>query len=162
MTTNRPTLPPTSVLRLSGFTLLELMITVAIVGILTAIAIPNYRDYVTRGELQEAAQNLSNMRVRMEQFFQDNRTYTNATVCNPAPAGTLPIGRYFTFTCAINAAGTGYTLTATGAVASAVNGFVFTLDQNDARATTAVPAGWALPVPNNCWVIKKAGGALSC
>jgi len=63
--------------RQSGFTLIEVMITIAIVAILAAIAIPNYANYLTRGKIQEATSNLLGMRVKMEQYFQDNRMYVS-------------------------------------------------------------------------------------
>ena len=56
-----------------GFTLIEVMITIAVIAILAAVALPNYVEYVTRSRLVEAKTNLSDMRTRMEQFFLDNR-----------------------------------------------------------------------------------------
>jgi type IV pilus assembly protein PilE len=53
-----------------GFTLIEVMVVVAIIAILAAIAIPNYADYVTRSKVTDAVSGLSEMRVRMEQYFQ--------------------------------------------------------------------------------------------
>src|ERR1700722_11706839 len=73
--------------RSQGFTLIELMITVAIVAILAAIAIPNYRDYVIRGQLVDATQALAAVRANMERYFQDNRTYL--AIAGP-PAFTPP------------------------------------------------------------------------
>jgi len=51
----------------AGFTLTELMITISIIGILAAIAIPSYRDYVQRGHRTEAITNLSQMAMLIEQ-----------------------------------------------------------------------------------------------
>src|SRR5690606_1858627 len=58
-----------------GFTLIELMITVAIIAILAAVAVPSYQDYVRRGKVTEATATLAQFRIKMEQYFQDNQTY---------------------------------------------------------------------------------------
>ena len=59
----------------SGFTLIELMITVAIVGILAAVAYPSYVDYINRGFLSSAQQFVMDVGQREEQFILDNRSY---------------------------------------------------------------------------------------
>src|SRR2546426_9927950 len=59
----------------NGFTLIEVMIVVAIVGILAAIALPNYSYYVQRSKIIEATTSLSDARQRTEQLFLDTRTY---------------------------------------------------------------------------------------
>ena len=136
-----------------GFTLIEVMITVAVIAILAAVALPNYIEYVTRSKLVEAKTNLSDMRTRLEQYFLDNRTYpTTCAAYAPgaAPANTiyLPASvKNFAITCAL-AANT-YTVTATGL------GFTFTVDQTNARKTTGVPAGWTTSTV--CWVSRKNG-----
>jgi len=61
----------------TGFTLIELMIAVAIVGILAAIAVPNYSEYVKRASRAEAASALLDAANKQEQYFVDNRAYTN-------------------------------------------------------------------------------------
>lgn len=136
-----------------GFSLVELLVVVAIVGILSAIAVPQYRDYVTRGKLTEATATLSEHRVRMEQYFQDNRTYLGACAANTiAP---LPTGRYFTYTCpTLNA--TEFTIVATGIPTQGTGDFIFTLNQANARATTGAPTDWT--TNPGCWVTNKAGG----
>ena len=141
--------------RTSGFTLIEVMIALAVVAILGAIALPSYRDYVTRGKITEATSNLADMRVKMEQYFQDNRTYFGACAAGTAaplpPAATV---KYFAFTCPTLTATT-FTVTATGSAAGGMTGFVYTVDQDNVQATTGVPSGWATNA--TCWVIRKGG-----
>jgi type IV pilus assembly protein PilE len=135
--------------RQTGFTLIELMIAVAIVAILASVAYPAYTDYTLRGQLAEGHATLADMRVRMEQFFQDNRTYDGAPACN----GQKPTPKHFTVTCAT--APTTYTITATGS-GGAVSAFTFTVNQANQRQTTAVKTGWGT-APVNCWVARKGG-----
>lgn len=137
--------------RLKGFTLIELMITVAIVAILAGVALPAYTAYLQRGRITEAVAGLAGMSVSMERFFQDNRTYLGA--CGTATVAPLPTARYFTFSCAL--ATNTYTVTATGTTSMA--GFGYTINQNNARTTSAVPSGWTTPSPNTCWALKADG-----
>lgn len=132
----------------AGFTLIELMIVVAIIAILAAIAIPIYSTYVTRSKLTDAQNNLSAYRVQMEQYFQDNRQYANGTNCGVTPTST----KYFTYTCALTTPG--YTITATGVTGTQTAGFVFTIDQGNTRATTGAN-GWYSGTMSNCWVTAK-------
>lgn len=128
----------------AGFTLIEVMITVAIIGIIATIAMPAYTDYVTRGRLAEAHSTLADMRVRLEQFYQDNRTYAGAPAC------TATTGQHFAFSCTGTLDATQFTAQAQGL------GFIFTINQNNVRATPTAPAGWT--TSNPCWVTRKGGG----
>lgn len=61
--------------RSSGFTLIELMITVVIVAILVSVALPSYQDYVRRGVRSAGQQVLADIAQRQEQYFLDARQY---------------------------------------------------------------------------------------
>jgi type IV pilus assembly protein PilE len=140
-----------------GFTLIELMIVVAIVAILAAVAVPAYTSYVLRGKLTEAFSELSGMRVRLEQYYQDNRSYgSTAAQCGLGATYTV---KYFTYSCTWGAGGTPqfFTATATGIAAQGTGLFVYTIDQSNAKQTTGVPTGWNAPNPNNCWATKPGG-----
>ena len=136
-----------------GFTLIEVMIVVAIVGILAAIAVPQYNEYLMRSRIPQATSALSDMAVRMEQYFQDNRTYIGACAAGtvaPMPANTT----YFDFACpAATLLAGSYVVTATGK--GPMTGFVYRIRQND-RDTTSLPAGWS-GANTGCWVTSKSG-----
>jgi type IV pilus assembly protein PilE len=133
-----------------GFSLIELLVAIAIVGILTKLALPSYQDYLTRGKFPEAVANLSSKQLLIEQWFADNRTYVGAPACTADTATS----RYFDFACTASAANT-FELQATGK--SSMLGFNFTINQSNIKTTAAVPTDWTLPTPNNCWITNKGG-----
>ena len=137
-----------------GFTLIEVMITVAIIGILAAVALPQYTAYVTRSRLADASTGLATMRAQMERYYQDNRTYadigTFVSPCNNATVTTRTFGNFVIGCTTANA--TQFTLEAVGN--GPVSGFKYTINQQDVRATTAVPSGWGSTCTGK-WIMKK-------
>jgi len=96
----------------AGFTLIEAMIVTAIVAILAAIALPSYTAYVRRSHILEAIARLADARARMEEYFQDERTYVDASgVCGAAPNAPAPPDA-FVITC--SATPSTFTYTARG------------------------------------------------
>jgi len=142
-TTMRPT---------AGFTLIELIITVAIVAILAAVAMPAYQDYSRRGRVQEAPQNLADFRARMEQYYQDNRTYgpTGGTTCGVA----APTLKSFTFSCNTSNGGQGFSATATG-TGGLTAGLAYSVNEQNTQTTTCTSCAWNFSSPQNSWVVRK-------
>lgn len=144
--------------RAGGFTLIEVMMVVAIIAILSAVVMPSYGTYVQRGRLTEANAKLSDLRTKLEVYFQDNRNYgTSGTGCG-VPLASSNSG-YFTFTCflASDPAATtqtddqSFVLHAVGTGAMA--GFEFTIDQSGGKQTRSFIGATGLPVA--CWKLRK-------
>lgn len=140
-----------------GFTLIEIMIVVAIIAILAAIVMPSYSRYVQRGRLTEATSKLADLRTKMEQYFQDKRNYgISGTGCG-VPVAANNSG-YFTFTCYLTSDPTvttqaddqSFVLHAVGI--STMAGFEYTIDQSSAKRTPSFIGGSGLPAA--CWLLR--------
>jgi type IV pilus assembly protein PilE len=131
--------------RESGFTLIEILIALTLIGILTAVAVPAYGSYVLRGRLTEAFTALAAIQPKAEEYWSNNRTYVGL----PVPAS----GASFDYSLDTDTSASSYKLIATGK--NSANRFVFTIDQNGTRATTGVPTGWTGSAA--CWVDRKGG-----
>lgn len=127
----------------SGFSLIELMVVVAIVAILANVALPSYRDYVARGKISEATAALSDLRGRAEQWYADRRTYAGFS-CTPSPSPS-----YFTVVCDMQA--NTYALTATGRADRGMDGYSYTLNQANLRTSSTPDSSGA------CWLTTNGG-----
>lgn len=129
----RPSLP-------RGFTLIELMITVAIVAILAAIAYPGYQDHLRKSRRAEAQAFMMAVAARQQQFMVDTRAFaaTVAAVGIPVPSN-VSAG----YTVSMPAPGTStFTLTLTPtALQAAENCGTLSIDQNGTK-TAATSGCW--------------------
>jgi type IV pilus assembly protein PilE len=140
-----------------GFTLVELMITIAIMAILAAIVVPNFSLQIIRSKLTDTADQLAQLRLAMERQFQNTGTYLNGGACGI----TMPAANNFTFTCA--ATSNTYTLTASNAAGKGLgdaDSYKYTINQVGAMQTLAY-AGTDYPADStdsdakNCWLIQQ-------
>jgi type IV pilus assembly protein PilE len=132
-----------------GFTLIELMIVVAVMGILAAVVYPSYTSYVRRGKIATALSEMTAVRVRLEQYYQDNRNYgppagTTCGIANPSADG-------FTFTCVTSNTAQNFLMTATGS--GGMTGHVYTMNDADLKRTVTFEG---VDVDKSCW-LKKSG-----
>jgi len=99
-----------------GFTLIEMMVTVAIVAIIAVIALPSFRGQILKSRRTDAKVTLSETAQRLERCYTEYNTYlynaTSAPGC-PRTADLAGKSKYFGFTLAVAASGLTYTLTAT-------------------------------------------------
>lgn len=134
-----------------GFTLIELMITVAVVAILAAIAYPSYMEYVMRSRRVEGQNLLNDAAARQERWRAQNGSYTNVVGNLKLPYGTASQNGYYTLILSAAADGSdgGYTLKAqrAGAQASDRKCGDFTLDAKGTKGMAAGTPGTAV----SCW-----------
>lgn len=125
-----------------GFSLVELMTVVLIIGVLAAIAMPQYDEYVLKGRLSEGMSLLSELQIRQEQYYQDNRTYMNGMA--PRAAGTV-----FTATSCVTAnSGQTYVCTADAPGIS----YRYTVTEAGAKTTRKPDTSTV-----NCWLKSSTG-----
>jgi type IV pilus assembly protein PilE len=129
-----------------GFTLIELMIVIVILGVLASIAVPQYQEYQQKSRRSEATRTLMQIAALQEQYFLDNRSYADDfTDLNFPVAGTVTTeSGYYAITIDVPDPYT-YTMTATpqGPQANDVQCATLTLDNQGVRGHTGT-AG-------SCW-----------
>jgi type IV pilus assembly protein PilE len=143
--------------RQQGLSLIELMVVVSILGILAGVGYPSYMDHVTRGRVMEGTSTLADLRVRLEQFYQDNRIYGSGSCGNDGTTQRVafPDTKYFTYSCALGTGGQSYTITAASRAATSggANGdWSYTIDNQNQRATTKFKGASSSAT---CWQVKK-------
>src|SRR5258708_5252898 len=120
--------------RSRGFTLIEMMIVVGVIGILTAIAYPSYKNYVMRAKRSAAEQLMVDMTSREQQYLLDARSYT-ATIGTGGLNMTVPTDVAATYTFAIvgdnPATPTIFTITATAIGSQVTDGNLGNLTINN-------------------------------
>lgn len=153
-----------------GFTLIELMIVIAIISVLAAIAIPNYNSYTTKAKLTEAKSNLLQLQTLQEQFYQDYRVYAGgvaATASAPSSStstdGVLAWNastqaKYFDYAIATANSGQNFTANAAGNAANGLSSFQFAVNNQNVKcwrdsgsAFTLAPDATTCPAGSKSW-----------
>ena len=129
--------------RVKGFTLIEMLIVVALISILAAVALPSYREYIKKSYRSEAQSYLMALASRQQQFLVDTRAYANlATLTSVLPTPTN-VNSAYTVTMP-DPAGVppAFTLTATPKTAQASEKCgTLTIDQTGTK-TAAISGCW--------------------
>lgn len=140
-----------------GFTLIELMVVIAIMGILLAIVVPNYQQYLLQSRRAQAQSEMLQMRLGMEKWRANRVSYRSdattsaagtATSNTPANAGFTGTNDYYTYTIPITAGAANdntYTITATAVtgksqvndMAGATSCATLTIDHNGTKTPAA-------------------------
>ena len=140
-----------------GFSLVEVLTVVTVIGILTALALPSYQEYVRRGHRAEARAGLLQAAQWMERVATANGVYPATTAKNGADVTPLPLslttvpGRRYAVSLK-TATDSAYTLIAvpSGAQSDDKCG-TFTLDQSSVRGITSAAATGSADLIADCW-----------
>lgn len=134
----------------NGFTLIELMIVVAIIGVLSAIAFPSYQSYMKKSARADAKVGLSKLADKQERFYLQNNTYTTSFTATGLNTSLTSEEGYYEFTITSDDLVSGFLLTATAvstkSQANDTDCTVMTLSSTSVKTPNGVPAG-----TKDCW-----------
>ena len=130
--------------RISGFTLIELMITVAIIGILASIALPSYEQYILKANRQAAQAVLMENAQFMERYFTTNNKYTDATLLSAvSPKGASGAAIKYNITFSTTPTAAAYTMKAARANSQT--------NESKCGDLTVAHTGAQTPTTAGCW-----------
>jgi type IV pilus assembly protein PilE len=139
-----------SIMRHKGFTIIELMVALAIMGILAAIAVPAYMAYTERADRSDATRTMTIDAQALERCYSQTFTYA---ACAGAAAGTLPSAQgYYNVTIAVTAGPpAGYTITAVPAKAPQTSDSSCQTFGLNNLGTQSAASGSGANTSNTCW-----------
>lgn len=134
----------------NGFTLVELMIVIAIIGVMSAIAFPSYNSYMNKSRRADAKVGLQKIADKQERFYLQNNTYTTSFAATGLNTSTTSDEAYYTFSVSSTDLLSGFVATATAATGKAqtkdTGCTVMTLSSTGAKEPNGDPS-----TEKDCW-----------